>query len=121
MKPKKAFVAAASVAALTLGMAACGGSSDNGGGKPSCPPGHAHEARGDTDRRQRQQLPGPTVEELFLLDPDLAAGLSEPLLQPNGRLSLTLGTGEPFQRRERFDDLVKRVGSRRQARHAHRQ
>ena len=30
MKRKKAFVAAASVAALTLGLAACGGSSDNG-------------------------------------------------------------------------------------------
>jgi len=92
MKRTKAFVAAASVAALTLGLAACGGSSDdNEGGKSS---GNFTEgASSAKDKDPTAEGPAPEVEgaktggEITVLAPDPDDGPTS--LDPAGLWSVT--------------------------------
>jgi len=93
MRRKKALVAAASVAALTLGLAACGGSSDDDGksGKPSG--GFSEGASSAQDKDPTATGPAPEVEgakaggEITVLAPDPDDGPTD--LDPASLWSVT--------------------------------
>jgi ABC-type transport system substrate-binding protein len=92
MKRKKALVAAASVAALTLGLAACGGGSDDDEGKGSS--GNFTEgASSAKDKDPEATGPAPDVEgaktggEITVLAPDPDDGPTS--LDPAGLWSVT--------------------------------
>jgi ABC-type transport system substrate-binding protein len=92
MKPTKAVVAAASVAALTLGLAACGGSSDNNNGKS--PSGNFTEgASSQKDKDPTATGPAPEVKgaktggDVTVLAPDPDDGPTS--LDPAGLWSVT--------------------------------
>ena len=91
MKRKKAFVAAASVAALTLGLAACGGSSDSDGKTASNNFTEGASSAGDKD--PDAQGPAPEIEgaktggDINVLAPDPDDGPTS--LDPAGLWSVT--------------------------------
>jgi ABC-type transport system substrate-binding protein len=92
MKRKKAFVAAASVAALTLGLAACGGSSDDD--KSDSPSGGFSEgAASGSDKDPTATGPAPEIEgaktggEINVLAPDPDDGPTD--LDPASLWSVT--------------------------------
>jgi len=92
MKRKKAFVAAASVAALTFGLAACGGSSDDDkGDSPSG--GFSEGASSGNDKDPTATGPAPDVEgaktggEITVLAPDPDDGPTD--LDPASLWSVT--------------------------------
>jgi peptide/nickel transport system substrate-binding protein len=91
MNRKKAFVAAASVAALALGLAACGGSSDSGGGKPS--KSFSEGASSAGDKIPDAKGPAPEIEgaktggEITVLAPDPDDGPTD--LDPASLWSVT--------------------------------